>query len=150
MPAQRRFSLPYREGDTAVDRLGVQKSLEVWLIVAGAATMNGMFRGLFLVPRIGEYAAHVLSVLLLMIVVLLASSVLANRILREYTNSDLFLCGFLWVLMSVSADVIFEHFVLALPWKVILHDYDLSEGRIWTAVLTTELIGPWFMASDRR
>jgi hypothetical protein len=128
----------------------VQKSLEVWLFVSVAAMMNGMFRGLFLVPRIGDHTAHVLSVLLLMIMVLLLSSVLVNRMMREYVNSDLFLIGLLWVALSVGVDFLFEYYVMDVPWRVILHDYNLFSGRIWILVLVTEFIGPWFMASNRR
>ena len=133
-----------------MDRSMVQKSLEVWLFVALAAMMNGMFRSLFLVPRLGDHAAHVLSVLMLMIFVLVLSSVLVNRFLKEYVNSDLFLIGVVWVSMSVSVDFLFEYFVMDVPWKVFLHDYDLFSGRIWLLVLVTEFIGPWFMASNRR
>lgn len=128
----------------------VQKSLEVWLFVALAAMMNGMFRSLFLVPRLGDHAAHVLSVLMMMILVLLLSSVLVNRFLREYGNRDLFLIGFLWMALSVSVDFLFEYFIMDVPWRVILRDYNLLSGRIWLLVLATELIGPWFMASNRR
>lgn len=133
-----------------MDRTMVQKSLEVWLFVALAAMMNGMFRSLFLVPRLGDHAAHVLSVLLMMILVLLLSSVLVNRFLREYGNTDLFLIGFLWMAMSVSVDFLFEFFVMDVPWRVILRDYNLFSGRIWLLVLATELVGPWFMASNNR
>lgn len=133
-----------------MDRTAVRKSLEVWSFVAVAAVMNGMFRSLFLVPRFGDHTAHVLSVLVLMIVVLLSSSVLVNRLLKEYTNADLFLIGIMWVSMSVSFDFLFEGYVLDVPWRVILHDYNLFSGRIWLLVLTTELFGPWFMASNER
>jgi len=133
-----------------MDRSMAQKSLEVWLFVSVAAMMNGMFRSLFLVPRIGDHTAHVLSVLLLMIMVLLLSSVLVNRMMREYVNSDLFLIGLLWVALSVSVDFLFEFYVMDVPWRVILHDYNLFSGRIWILVLVTEFIGPWFMASNRR
>lgn len=133
-----------------MDRNAVQKSLEVWLFVAVAASMNGMFRSLFLVPRIGEYASHVLSVLILIIVVLLSSSVLVNRLLNDYANSDLFLIGSLWAVLTLSVDLVFEHYVLEIPWRAILSDYNVSSGRIWILVLTTEFIGPWFMASNSR
>lgn len=138
------------QGGVPMDRSMVQKSLEVWLFVAVAAMMNGMFRSLFLVPRFGEHAAHVLSVLILMILTLLLSSVLVNRFLKEYVNSDLFLIGVLWVSLSVSVDFVFEYYIMDVPWRVIFHDYDLSSGRIWLLVLATELMGPWFMASNRR
>jgi hypothetical protein len=148
---QRRLSLPFtRKGMVRMDRNAVQKSFEVWLFVAIAASMNGMFRSLFLTPRVGEYASHVLSVLTLMIVILLSSSILVNRLLKEYGNTDLFLIGSFWAALTVSVDLVFEHFVLDIPWRAILTDYNLASGRIWILVLTTELIGPWFMASNRR
>ncbi len=133
-----------------MDRNAVQKSLEVWLFVAIAASMNGMFRSLFLTPRVGEYTSHVLSVLTLMIVILLSSSILVHRLRREYGNSDLFLIGSFWAMLTVSVDLVFEYYVLDIPWRAILSDYNLASGRIWILVLTTELIGPWFMASNRR
>jgi hypothetical protein len=133
-----------------MDRHTVQKSFEVWLVVAIAGSMNGMFRSLFLVPRVGEYTAHVLSVLILLIVILLSSSVLVNRFMKDYVNSDLFLVGILWVALSVSADLVFEHYVLEVSWNNVFNDYNLMSGRIWFLVLMTEFIGPWFMASNKR
>jgi hypothetical protein len=133
-----------------MDRTTIQRSLEVWLFIAVAATMNGMFRSLFLVPRLGEHMAHVLGVLILIIVVLLSSSVLVNRMLKQYGNSDLFLIGVLWVVLSVSVDFLFEHYLLHVPWPAILQDYNLFSGRIWICVLTTEFVGPWFMATNKR
>jgi len=112
--------------------------------------MNGMFRSLFLIPRIGEHTSHVLSVLMLMIVVLLSSSVLVNKLLRNYDNADLFINGSFWAALTVSVDCMFEHYVLDIPWRSILSDYNLLSGRIWIMVLATEIIGPWFMASNRR
>jgi len=112
--------------------------------------MNGMFRSLFLTPRLVEHTSHVLSVCVLIIVVLLSSSVLVNRLIRDYRNSDLFLIGSLWAALTVSVDCVFEHYALDIPWRSILSDYNLVSGRIWILVLATELIGPWFMASNRR
>jgi hypothetical protein len=138
----------HEEGE--MDRNAARKSFEVWLFVAIAASMNGMFRSLFLTPRLGEHTSHVLSVLMLMIVILLSSSVLVNRFIRDYHNTDLFLIGSFWAAMTVGVDCLFEHYVLDIPWRSILSDYNLLSGRIWILVLATELIGPWFMASNRR
>jgi len=133
-----------------MDRNAVQKSLEVWLFVAIAASMNGMFRSLFLIPRVGEHTSHVLSVVIMIIVVLLSSSVLVNRFLRDYGNGDLFLIGLLWAALTLSVDFVFEYYVLDIHWRAILSDYNLFSGRIWILVLATELIGPWYMASNKR
>jgi hypothetical protein len=133
-----------------MDRNAVQKSLEVWLFVAIAASMNGMFRSLFLIPRVGEHTSHVLSVVIMIIVVLLSSSVLVNRFLKDYGNRDLFLIGSLWAALTLGVDLVFEYYILQIQWRAILSDYNLFTGRIWILVLTTELIGPWYMASNKR
>jgi hypothetical protein len=93
--------------------------------------------------------SHVVSTLMLMIVVLMCSSVLVNRFLKDYMNRDLFIIGFMWVTLSVSFEFLVGHYVLDQPWAALVHDYNLFAGRVWILVLTTELIGPWFMASNK-
>jgi hypothetical protein len=94
--------------------------------------------------------SHVVSTLMLMIVVLTCSSVLVNRFLKDYVNRDLFITGFMWITLSVSFEFLVGHYVLDQPWAALVHDYNLFAGRVWILVLTAELIGPWFMASNKR
>ncbi|MEK6756239.1 MAG: hypothetical protein AABZ02_08820 [Bacteroidota bacterium] len=133
-----------------MDKNTVGKSIGVWFIVFGVALLNGVVQGSFLRPRVGEHMAHVLSMLVLMIVVLMCSSILVNRFLKQYVNRDLFIIGLLWVTLSVSFELLIGRYVLDLPWATMVHDYNLFAGRVWILVLTTEMIGPWFMASNKR
>lgn len=133
-----------------MDKNTLEKSIGVWFIVFGVALLNGVVQGSFLRPRMGEHMAHVLSMLVLIIVVLMCSSVLVNRFLKHRVNRDLFFIGLSWVVLSVSSEFLIGRFVLDLPWATIGHDYNLFAGRVWILVLATELIGPWFMASNRR
>ncbi|MBM4160530.1 MAG: hypothetical protein FJ217_05455 [Ignavibacteria bacterium] len=133
-----------------MNRRMVYRSFEVWLFVLGAAGINALFRTLFLVPRMGEHTAHVVSMMMLIIVVLMFSSILVNRFLKGYENLDLFLIGLLWVGLTVCFDFLFGHYVMKHSWASLLNDYNVLAGRIWIAVLTAELVGPWFMASDRK
>jgi hypothetical protein len=94
--------------------------------------------------------SHVVSTLMLMIVVLMCSSVLVNRFLKDYVNRDLFIIGFMWVTLSLSFEFLVGHYIFNEPWGALVHDYNLFAGRVWILVLTTELIGPWFMASNKR
>jgi hypothetical protein len=56
----------------------------------------------------------------------------------------------MWVTLSVSFEFLVGHYVLDQPWAALVHDYNLFAGRVWILVLMTELIGPWFMASNKR
>ena len=120
------------------------------MIVFGVALLNGVVQGSFLRPRVGEHRAHVSSMLVLMIVVLICSSVLVNRLLKHYVNRDLFIIGLVWVTLSVSFEFLIGRFVFDLSWATMVHDYNLFAGRVWFLVLTTEMISPWFMASNKR
>jgi hypothetical protein len=133
-----------------MDRSTVEKAVGVWFFLVIAAALNGVLRTSFLSLQMGEQTSYVLSTLILMITVLTCSWVLANRFLRHSTNKDLLFIGLLWVGLSASFEFYFGHYVLGTPWAILLHEYNLLSGRIWVVVLLTELIGPWFMASNGR
>jgi xanthine/uracil permease len=133
-----------------MDKNAACKSIGVWLIVFGVGLLDSAVQSWFLGPRLGELMSHVVSTLMLMIVVLMCSSVLVNRFLKDYVNRDLFIIGFMWITLSVSFEFLVGHYVLDQPWSALVHDYNLFAGRVWILVLMTELIGPWFMASNKR
>lgn len=117
-----------------MDKSTLRKAVGAWLFLLIAAVLNSVIRTAFLSPQMGEQTSYVVSTLILMIAVLICSWVLVNRFLRHCATRDLFVIGLLWVVLSAS----------------LLQDYNLLSGRIWILVLLTELIGPWFMASDGR
>jgi Na+/melibiose symporter-like transporter len=133
-----------------MDRSTVQKAVGAWLFLLVAAVLNTVIRTSFLSPQMGEQTSYVVSMLILMIAVLVCSWVLANRFLRHCTARDLLVIGLLWVALSASFELFFGHYVLGTPWSTLMQDYNLLSGRIWVVVLLTELVGPWFMASNGR
>jgi len=133
-----------------MDKSTVQKAVGAWLFLLIAAVLNGIITTSFLAPQMGEQTSYVVSTLILMVAVLICSWVLANRLLRHCSRRDLFVIGLIWVALSASFELFFGHYVLGAPWGTLAEEYNVLSGRIWVVVLVTELIGPWFMASNGR
>jgi hypothetical protein len=133
-----------------MDRSTVQKAVGGWLFLVIAGVLNGVLRTSLLSPQMGEQTSYVVSTLILMIAVLICSWVLANRFLRHSATRDLLIICLLWVSLSASLELFLGHYVLGTPWVTLVQEYNLLSGRIRIVVLLTELIGPWFMASNGR
>ena len=40
-----------------------------------------------------------------------------------------------WLGLTVLFEFVFGHYIMGNPWSWLLHDYDLSKGRVWILVL---------------
>jgi hypothetical protein len=52
--------------------------------------------------------------------------------------------------MTISFEFLFFHYVRNIPWEVLLHDYNIFEGRVWILVLIWTTIAPWVMWKWRK
>ena len=50
--------------------------------------------------------------------------------------------GCMWAIMTASFDFGFGHYVDDKSWTELAKDYDITDGRVWIAVLTWIVIGP--------
>jgi len=48
-----------------------------------------------------------------------------------------------WLLLTLAFEFGFGHYVFGKPWSVLLADYRLDQGRIWTLVPVITLLAPW-------
>jgi hypothetical protein len=51
----------------------VLRALAVWLLLVVLAILNGTFRAVVLIPRVGEHAGHIISTILLSILILVTA-----------------------------------------------------------------------------
>lgn len=87
-------------------------ALGIWFIFVVAAILNGAFRNSFITPKLGEYAGHVISTVILICVVLVGTYLFINNMKIEYTRTELLLVGTFWLILSVLFEFGFGHFVL--------------------------------------
>lgn len=86
-------------------------ALGVWFILVIMAILNGTFRNSFISPRAGEYAGHVISTIILVGVIIAVTYFFLHLIKIDYTVPDLLLVGTLWLVLTVSFEFVFGHYV---------------------------------------
>jgi hypothetical protein len=115
-----------------------------WLLLAATATAAGICREQWLVPRVGELRAHQAGTLIV-IAAFLGLIWLFVRRLRLLPREALVI-GIGWVLAAISFEFGFGHWVDGLPWRRLLSDYDLSQGRLLVLLWATVGAGPFVLA----
>jgi hypothetical protein len=123
--------------------------LGVWVVMAVVAIVNGGFREVVLIPRVGEYVGHVLSTALLVGAILVVSFVYFRGISIAYTQAELVLVGVLWTVLTVGFEFLVGY-VEGTPVAVTLGQYNVLAGQVWIAVPITLLFSPllfgWYLS----
>ena len=114
-----------------------------WLAILAAMTVNGLLRGVVLVPQLGEHHARQVSSILGACIVLTLAGVFVMR-LPDPRRAPLWRVGALWGLLTLAFEFGFGHFVSGLAWSELIADYDIAAGRLWPLVLSATILAPWF------
>jgi hypothetical protein len=104
-----------------------------WVVMAVAATVNGIVRVVVLEPPLGERVAGVISVISA-IVILQAIAFFSLRRHPATSRKQLAAIAAAWLLMTIAFEFIFGHFVDNKSWSELLADYNLVQGRLWPVV----------------
>lgn len=126
----------------------VFKAIGIWFVIVIAAILNGLFREKVLVSLVGAKLALPLSGILLSILVLFVSFMLI-RFLNSSEQSTLFATGFLWVVLTLSFELLFGYFVVGKSWYEIIQVFSLHGGDLFLLVLFITAIAPWVSAKAR-
>ncbi|MCL9812834.1 hypothetical protein [Natranaeroarchaeum aerophilus] len=122
--------------------------LGAWVLMAVLAVVNGGFREVVLVPRMGEYMAHVVSTALLVVAILVVSALYFARTAIEYTRSELAAIAVLWTVLTVGFEFLVGY-VEGTPVSVTIGQYDVLAGQVWVVVPITLLVSPllfgWYL-----
>jgi hypothetical protein len=118
--------------------------------MAMLAVLNGGFREVVLIPRIGAYPGHLVSTGLLVAGILAVAGLFFTRTGVEYPPTQLAVIGTVWVILTVG----FEFLVGAVegtPVSITLGQYNVLAGQVWIAVPITLFVAPllfgWLLSS---
>jgi hypothetical protein len=124
------------------------RSLLVWLALLALAIINGAFREVMFTPRLGSYAAHLLSTFMLCTLILaLTSATIAWIGPRD--SAAAWTIGFTWLALTLAFEFLAGHYVFGSPWSKLTADYDVLNGRVWVLVLLTTAAAPALMSGWR-
>jgi len=117
----------------------------VWLGLTVLAVLNGILRNYTYARAVGDYAAHIISSIVLIAIVFLITFVFLRLVRLDYDLIDLVIVGAAWVALTVAFEFLFGHYVAGHPWSRLLADYNIFKGRVWALVLLAVFLGPLIM-----
>lgn len=110
--------------------------------LAGTETLHGILRTLVLNPRLGVSWAKRLSVVSGSALALLVCWLMVPWLDLVGTTALLLVGGFLAVFMA-TFDLVLGRFVVHLPWRIVLADFDLRRGNLLLIGLAFLVLCPW-------
>lgn len=119
----------------------ITRFLVLWGVLCVAAIANGIARQTLYADRLGDLTAHQLSTVILIVVF----GVIIRAASRRWplgTPTNAWTVGGLWLVMTMTFEFLFGHYVAGHPWSRLLQDYNLAQGRLWALVLLWILIAP--------
>jgi hypothetical protein len=119
------------------------KALGIWVMLAISAIVVATFRNAVLLPTFEEQTAHQLGTVLYLIVQFSIIFFFIKKIKTKEAKTLLGI-GIFWVVITVIFVFLFGHFVMSYPWKKLLADYNLFNGRLWVLVLINNIAAPFF------
>lgn len=126
----------------------ITKAIGIWLLIVAAAILNGLIRDTVLTYIIGSAGALPLSGITLSLLILLITWLLVP-ILGRHRGIVFMSVGLLWVLLTLSFEYLFGHFVLAKPWNEINAVFNVMDGNLFVVALITAAAAPWWAAKLR-
>ena len=113
----------------------------VWFAIMIAAILNGAFRDIVLVPRLGDTLARAISCFTLAAIIVFVTWVSLQWIYPESLR-DAWTIGAMWLVMTLAFEFGAGHYLFGTPWPHLRADYNLLAGRFWMLVLITTLAAP--------
>ena len=116
-------------------------AMGIWCLFVCAAFACRLYCHGSMEGRLGEWRAHLLSVVMISgAVFLLGALFLAGSPLLD--NATLLGIGALWLVMSVAFELLLRRVVLGMEWPGVFADYNLCRGRLYSLLLLTVFFTP--------
>ncbi|MGA9573741.1 MAG: hypothetical protein WBS20_07335 [Lysobacterales bacterium] len=115
-----------------------------WLLLAVVAIANGILRQVVYGKFVSTLTAHQISTL----TGIVFTGVLVFWLHRFWPIESVrqaWLIGVIWLVMTISFEFGFGHFVAGHPWSALFADYNLLRGRVWLVFLVWMLVLPWLV-----
>jgi len=123
----------------------INRGFVVWLLLMIAESIHGIFRGLLIAPMIGDFRARQVAVFSGILIVALITFIFV-RWLKGSSVKEFLLIGSLWVVLTVTFEVLLGRLVMNASWGRIFADYDLMNGGLMPVGLFAMFLAPLAMA----
>lgn len=116
--------------------------LRFWVIFAFARVLIHGIKNAFLIPRLGNRRAHLVSSFVMITIVVLFTYLLLGIPEARATVRELIIIGTLWAGLSFILDILVLRCIFGEEMSYILYNYKLHRGRLHSLVLLVMFISP--------
>ncbi|MBI1173968.1 MAG: hypothetical protein GC139_01730 [Sideroxydans sp.] len=116
--------------------------LLAWFVMLLVAVANGALRDFTYGKYVSGLHANQLSTL--------SGIILLGLVIRVYVHCwppisarQALLVGLFWMVLTVTFEFLFFHFVAGRPWHELLANYNLLRGRVWPLLLVWVALAPY-------
>ena len=113
----------------------------LWFALALIAIANGTLREQTYGKHISELSAHQLSTLT-GIIFSGAFVYFIHRFWPFESSNQAWLIGVIWFIATIIFEFVFGHFIVGYSWALLLNDYNIFQGRVWSLFLVWVLLMP--------
>jgi len=124
------------------------KATGLWLLIVVAAIINGVLRERLIAPIVGIETALPISGITLSAVIFIFSLMSVSFVGALQTKTYLFI-GLYWVLLTLSFEFLFGHYVVDKSWREIMQVFNIQKGDLFIIVLFVTAFSPWVSAKIR-
>jgi hypothetical protein len=117
------------------------RSLAVWLVIICAEILHGIARGIFLVPRVGEFRSNQIGVFTGSVIILMIAWVFV-RWIGVSRPAQLLMVGLVWLSLTLAFEILFGLFVMGASWQRLAADYNVLEGGLLPFGMLVLLLSP--------
>jgi hypothetical protein len=112
-----------------------------WFPLVIIAVVNGAIRQIAFQKSLGELHAHQLSTA----IGITLFGVYIYWLIRRWkpdSYGEAIRIGLLWMFLTIGFEFMLGRLILGRDWSLLLNDYNICEGRVWTLVLIWVAIAP--------
>ncbi len=121
----------------------------IWFLFMVLAIINAGLRENIYKPAVGDLAAHQISSIVFIGLILLTTYLALGFANIELNDYQALLVGTVWLAFTIIFEFIAGYYVFGNSWEKLLDDYNLLEGRIWSLVLLTIFLAPYITSRIR-
>ena len=120
----------------------------IWLLIAMAEVLQGIFRVRLLNRRVGDHRARQIGVFVASAIILVITWI-AIPWLDTGNVNDLLGIGFFWLVLMLALDIGFGRLVFHASWDRIVAEFDLRRGGLLGFGMLVIFFAPLLMAKLR-
>ncbi len=125
-----------------------------WAVMVVIAIINGIIGENFVKGLAGDYTAHLYKTFFIITVIFVFSRFYLKKAAAGGASiyPAALSAGLLWLASSLTFELLAGHYIFGFPWEKLTSDYRIWRGRLWSLVLASEVVAPFFNAwlLDRR